>query len=164
VRDEIWAVGLRNPWRYSFDRMTGDLWIGDVGQNQYEEVTMTPASSTGGHNYGWPIMEATHCYGSSNCDMTGLTMPVAEYSHTGHCSITGGYVYRGAALPALQGVYLYGDYCSGVVWALWPENGTWQTIELFQSNAQISSFGEDELGEIYLTDMSGGRLLRLVMQ
>lgn len=164
VRDEIWAVGLRNPWRYSFDRATGDLWIGDVGQNQYEEIHFTPANSSGGHNYGWPIVEATHCYGSSTCETAGFTIPVAEYSHSGHCSVTGGYVYRGADIPALDGVYLYGDYCSGMIWALWPANGLWQTAELFQSDARISSFGEDEEGEIYVTDMSGGRLLRLVAQ
>ncbi len=164
VRDEIWAVGLRNPWRYSFDRVTGDLWIGDVGQNQYEEVDFAAAESGGGQNYGWPIMEATHCYNSSDCDNSGLILPVAEYSHSGHCSITGGYVYRGAAYPALTGVYLYADYCSGTIWAAWPQDGAWQSAELLDSDITISSFGEDEAGELYLTDMSGGRLLRLVVQ
>ncbi len=164
VRDEIWAVGLRNPWRYSFDRATGDLWIGDVGQNQYEEIHFAAAASDGGQNYGWPIMEASHCYASSDCDVTGLTLPVAEYSHTGHCSVTGGYVYRGAAFPTLAGVYFYGDYCSGTIWATWPTGDVWQTAELFDSGVQLSSFGEDEAGELYLTDMSGGRLLRLVSE
>ncbi len=164
VRDEIWAVGLRNPWRYSFDRTTGDLWIGDVGQNQYEEVDFASAGSAGGQNYGWPIMEAAHCYGSSECDKNGLIPPVAEYSHSGHCSITGGYVYRGAAYPALTGVYLYADYCSGTIWAAWPQAGSWQTAELLDSDITISSFGEDEAGELYLTDMGGGRLLRLVTE
>lgn len=164
VRDEIWAVGLRNPWRYSFDRATGDLWMGDVGQNQYEEVNFVAADSGSGQNYGWPIMEASHCYSSRECDSSGLLLPVAEYSHSGHCSITGGYVYRGVAYPALSGVYLYGDYCSGTIWATWPQAGSWQTAELLDSDITISSFGEDEAGELYLTDMSGGRLLRLVTE
>jgi len=164
VRDEIWAVGLRNPWRYSFDRATGDLWIGDVGQNQYEEVHVTLAGSGGGINYGWPIMEANHCYKEDDCSAAGLTLPVAEYSHSGHCSITGGYVYRGSASPALTGLYFYGDYCSGTIWAAWPQDGQWQSAEVLDSAITLSSFGEDEAGELYLTDMGGGRLLRLVLE
>ncbi|MEZ4672766.1 MAG: PQQ-dependent sugar dehydrogenase [Caldilineaceae bacterium] len=164
VRDEIWAVGLRNPWRYSFDRLTGDLWIGDVGQNQYEEIDFTPAEQNGGLNYGWPIMEGTHCYSSNDCDPTGLVMPVAEYSHSGHCSVTGGYVYRGVDFPMLTGVYLYGDYCSGTIWGSWPSGGVWQNAELLESGVRISSFGEDEAGELYITDMSAGQLLRLVVE
>ena len=166
VRDEIWAVGLRNPWRYSFDRLTGDLWIGDVGQNQYEEITLTLRDSAkpfvGGHNYGWPILEGTHCYRDDQCDPSGLVLPVAEYSHAGHCSVTGGYVYRGAQFPQLTGVYIFGDYCSGTIWATWPTAGGWQTAELLDSDVMISSFGEDAAGELYLTDMTGGRLLRLI--
>lgn len=161
VRDEIWAVGLRNPWRYSFDRVTGDLWIGDVGQNQYEEINMTQASTAGGLNYGWPIMEGSHCFRSDECSTDGLILPVADYAHRGHCSVTGGHVYRGTAMPTLSGVYLFGDYCSGTIWATWPTAGTWQTSEILESNVRLSSFGEDERGELYLTDMSGGRLLRL---
>lgn len=171
VRDEIWAVGLRNPWRYSFDRATGDLWIGDVGQNQYEEIhaTLTDAAQDaaaglmGGHNYGWPIMEGTHCYREDTCDPTGLVIPVFEYSHTGHCSVTGGYVYRGEQFEQLAGLYLFGDYCSGTIWGTWPTADGWQTAELFDSGITLSSFGEDEVGELYVTDMGGGRLLRLVV-
>lgn len=166
LRDEVWALGLRNPWRFSFDRATGDLWIGDVGQNQFEEIDYTPAGQ-GGINYGWPIMEARACYNSSaaTCDKAGLQLPVAEYSHSGHCSVTGGYVYRGAAFPALQGVYLYGDYCSGTLWATWfGDNGAWQTAELLDSNAALSSFGEDEAGELYITDLANGVLQRVVIE
>lgn len=166
VRDEIWAVGLRNPWRYSFDRATGDLWIGDVGQNQFEEINYTPADSTGGLNYGWPLMEASTCYNSSNddCDQSGLIRPVAEYSHGGHCSVTGGYVYRGAAFPVLQGVYLFGDYCSGTLWATWfAETKQWQTAPMVENAARLSSFGEDEAGELYITDLAEGVLSRLIV-
>jgi len=163
VRDEIWAVGLRNPWRFSFDRTTGDLWIGDVGQNQYEEINVTAAGSGGGLNYGWPIMEASGCYRESSCSTEGLVLPVAEYSHAGHCSVTGGYVYRGQTFPTLQGVYLYGDYCSGALWALAPDGeGGWNNAEVLRADARLSSFAEDEAGELYLVDM-GGRLLRLVV-
>lgn len=184
VRDEIWAVGLRNPWRYSFDRTTGDLWIGDVGQNQYEEISIAPrpmadsvdtdegntgdtdttAAFVGGDNYGWPIMEGTHCYRDDDCDPTGLVIPVAEYDHSGHCSVTGGYVYRGSEFPDLAGVYLFGDYCSGMIWATWPTADGWQTAELLDSDVMISSFGEDAAGELYLTHMSGGQLLQLTLE
>lgn len=166
VRDEVWALGLRNPWRFSFDRTTGDLWIGDVGQNQFEEIDYTPTGQSG-INYGWPVMEASACYNSAgkSCDKAGLQLPVAEYSHSGHCSVTGGYVYRGAAFPALQGVYLYGDYCSGTFWATWFDgNGAWQTAELLDSNASVSSFGEDEAGELYVTDLANGILYQVVIE
>ncbi len=164
VSNEIWAVGLRNPWRFSFDRATGDLWIGDVGQNQYEEIHFTPATENrGGENYGWPLLEGSHCYRSENCDSSGLELPVAEYAHAGHCSVTGGYVYRGGAWPQLTGVYLYGDYCSGTIWATWPATTGWQQAELLDSDLMISSFGEDEAGELYVTNMSGGELLQVVV-
>jgi glucose/arabinose dehydrogenase len=114
VRDEIWALGLRNPWRYSFDRLTGDLWIADVGQNVYEEVDFQPAAHTGGWNYGWPIMEGNHCFPADvSCDRAGLTLPLLEYDHTLGCSITGGYVYRGQEFSDFQGVYVFGDFCTG---------------------------------------------------
>jgi glucose/arabinose dehydrogenase len=165
VRDEVWAMGLRNPWRYSFDRQTGDLWIGDVGQNQLEEINYTPAGTPGGLNYGWPIMEAATCYTSSDCDQTGLLLPVAEYSHSGHCSVTGGYVYRGETFPVLQGVYLFGDYCSGRIWATWfGETGAWNTAVILESDTSLSSFGEDEAGELYVTDLAAGVLYRLVVE
>jgi glucose/arabinose dehydrogenase len=164
VRDEIWAVGLRNPWRFSFDRTSGDLWIGDVGQNQFEEIHYTPAGNPGGLNYGWPILEASACYsGGDDCEKAGLELPVAEYSHSGHCSVTGGYVYRGAQFPALQEVYLYGDYCSGVIWGSWFADG-WQNAELLDSDVSLSSFGEDEAGELYVTNLSTGVLSRLVVE
>jgi glucose/arabinose dehydrogenase len=162
ARPEIWAYGLRNPWRFSFDRLTGDLWIADVGQNQWEEINVQPAASPGGENYGWPIMEGTRCFEANSCDQTGLTLPVAEYNHSLGCSVTGGYVYRGAAQPALQGAYFYGDYCTGRIWGLAPGAGnTWQAAELLHSDAQISSFGETEAGELLVVDY-GGKLFRLV--
>lgn len=161
-RPEIWAYGLRNPWRFSFDRLTGDLWIADVGQNQWEEINFQPAGSPGGENYGWPIMEGTHCFQADTCDQSGLVLPVAEYSHDLGCSVTGGYVYRGAAQPALQGVYFYGDYCTGRIWGGTPDGpGQWQSGELLDSGAQISSFGETEDGQVLVVDY-GGSLYRLV--
>jgi glucose/arabinose dehydrogenase len=164
VADEVWAVGLRNPWRFSFDRATDDLWIADVGQNQYEEVNFTPASQLGGGlNYGWPIMEAGHCFQSTDCSTEGLVLPVAEYGRGNGCSVTGGYVYRGSQFPVLTGVYLFADYCSGAVWATAPDgNDGWATYPMLQSGIQVSSFGEDEAGEVYVTDLSGGGVYRLV--
>ena len=160
VRDEIWAIGLRNPWRYSFDRETGDLWIADVGQNQYEEINWTPAGTPGGLNFGWPIHEGTHCL-QSGCDSAGLEQPALEYDHAGHCSVTGGYVYRGSQFPALYGVYLYGDYCSGAIWAAATDpSGGWRNALILRSGVQLSSFGEDEAGELYVTDL-GGTLYRV---
>jgi glucose/arabinose dehydrogenase len=165
VRDEVWAVGLRNPWRYSFDRQTGDLWIGDVGQNQYEEINLTPAGSPGGLNYGWPLAEGLHCLNGDGCDQAELTPPVLEYDHSGHCSVTGGYVYRGRQFPTLQGVYLYGDYCSGVIWATWPDAQGQRAVEqVLDTNVTLSSFGEDEAGELYVTDLSGGVLAQVVVE
>jgi len=163
ARGEIWAYGLRNPWRFSFDRATGDLWIGDVGQNQWEEIDYQPAASAGGENYGWDLMEGTHCYDADTCDRSGLVLPVAEYSHGDNgCSVTGGYVYRGTANPSLQGVYFYGDYCSGRIWGLARDaSGEWQSNELLDTALQISSFGETEDGEVLVVDLDG-TLYRLV--
>ncbi len=164
ARPEIWAYGLRNPWRFSFDRLTGDLWIADVGQGDWEEINVQPASSLGGENYGWPIMEGKRCFQSDTCRQNGLTLPVAEYSHDLGCSVTGGFVYRGPAQAALQGVYFYGDYCTGRIWGLAPAAGnTWQSVELLHSDAQISSFGETEAGELLVVDYAG-KLFRLVSQ
>lgn len=154
-RAEIWALGLRNPWRFSFDQETGDLYIGDVGQGQYEEIDLQPASSSGGENYGWRIMEGAHCYSSQNCDQTGLVLPIAEYDHSQGCSVTGGVVYRGETYPPMQGVYFYGDYCSGRIWGLRQRGGQWQTLELLDTAHQISSFGEDEAGNVYVVDYRG---------
>jgi glucose/arabinose dehydrogenase len=157
VADEIWAQGLRNPWRYSFDRATGELWIADVGQNAYEEINRVAAGTPQGVlNFGWPIMESQHCFREANCASQGLVLPVAEYSHDLGCSVTGGYVYRGQAFPALQGGYLFGDYCSGRIWAIPATTSEpTQPTQVLASRASISSFGEDEAGELYLTDMRG---------
>ncbi len=158
VRDEVWAVGLRNPWRFSFDRATGDLWIADVGQNVYEEVNRAPAGSRGGLNFGWPIMEGAHCYpASATCQQAGLTLPVVDYTHGADgCSITGGYVYRGSRSPALAGAYLYSDYCSGKIWGLGRDGDAWRSVELLDTDLNVSSFGEDEAGEVYVVDLKGG--------
>jgi glucose/arabinose dehydrogenase len=158
-RREIWAYGLRNPWRMSFDRQTGDLYVADVGQGSWEEVDFQPAASTGGQNYGWRLMEGMHCYNpSSGCDPGGLTMPVVEYSHAFGCSVTGGYVYRGTSYARMRGVYFYGDYCSGRLWGLTRDGGAWTSQELPSTGASISSFGEDEAGELYLVDYNGAVL------
>ena len=150
-RPEIWALGLRNPWRFSFDPLTGDLLIGDVGQNEREEVDFQPASSPGGENYGWNIMEGNACYGSTACNQTGLVLPVHEYLHAdSNCSITGGFVYRGTSIPTMQGVYLFADFCSGRVWGMQSNGSTWDVQELAQLGLGISSFGDDENGELYL--------------
>lgn len=164
MRPEVWAVGLRNPWRYSFDRQTGDLWIADVGQSQYEEVNWIFRGDPGGLNFGWPITEGQHCRNNQDCELGGLMMPVAEYEHQGHCSITGGYVYRGSQFPALQGVYLYADFCSGVIWGAWRDaQGEQVVVELLDSEHGISSFGEDEAGELYITDLNNGEVLQVVL-
>lgn len=162
-REEIWAYGLRNPWRFSFDRLTGDIYIGDVGQNNREEVDFQPASSPGGENYGWNIMEGSLCYNNPLCDPTGLVLPVAEYNHSVGCSITGGMIYRGTVYPALQGIYFYGDYCQGRIFGLVNESGTWVTAELLDTTYFISSFGEDESGEVYVVHRSGA-VYRIILQ
>ena len=166
IRDEMWAIGLRNPWRYSFDRLTGDLYIADVGQNRYEEIDFQPAGNPGGQNYGWPIMEGSHCYPEDQpCDRTGLTLPVVEYDHSQGCSVTGGYVYRGHEFPILTGIYLFGDYCTGRIWGLAPgTEGTWRVAELGQFGVALSSFGEDETGEVYLLDMGRGEVLQITAE
>ncbi len=157
---EVWAMGLRNPWRFSFDRATGDLYIADVGEWQWEEVNFVPAGSAGGANFGWNLFESRLAR-VENVDIRQFTMPVVEYNHAADCSITGGYVYRGAALPDLQGVYLYGDYCSGRVWGAWRNTiGVWQHTELMNTGRQITSFGEDQAGEVYMVDYKGD-ILRL---
>jgi len=162
--NEIWAYGLRNPWRFSFDRLTGDLWIGDVGQNTYEEVDLQPSSSRGGENYGWRLMEGLHCFNpSTNCPRQGLTLPIAEYDHSaGDCSITGGYRYRGAKYPRLRGVYLYGDYCTGTIRGIAQNaDGSWSSAKLLTTSTHISSFGEDANGELYVADVDHGNVYQL---
>ncbi len=156
---EIWAYGLRNPWRFSFDRGTGDLYIGDVGQGSWEEIDRQSAASGGGENYGWNLLEGTHCY--TYCDPITAVAPVAEYSHGAGCSVTGGYVYRGTAQPPMVGTYLFSDYCSGTIWTL-PTDGSLNPRVLAETGLRVSSFGEGEDGEIYLVDLLGGGLYRVV--
>jgi glucose/arabinose dehydrogenase len=160
---EVWAYGLRNVWRFSFDRATGDLYLADVGQNQWEEVNFEPADSPGGLNYGWVAYEGTHRYRGPE-PQGEVVMPFAEYQHSGGngCSVTGGYIYRGEAIPDLQGVYLFSDYCSGRVWGSYRDmDGNWQTQIMHESQMQISSFGQDEDGELYLINY-GGAIWRIV--
>ena len=153
---EIWAYGLRNPWRIAFDTSTGELYVADVGQNAWEEVNFLAADAPGGANFGWDYREGRHAYEGSPPANLQLVEPVAEYSHGPDCSITGGEVYRGAALPAWYGIYLYGDFCSGRVWGLLQgDGGEFQTELLFDTDARIASFGLDEAGEMYLVDHRG---------
>ncbi len=164
--NEIWALGLRNPWRFSFDRTTGDLWIGDVGQNAWEEIDFQPASSNGGENYGWRCYEGAHPFNTSNCpNVNTLTMPVAEYANSGSlgCSVTGGFVYRGFNYPQLYGKYLYTDYCSGRVWSVVPNGlGGWTNTQIADLvNNQLVSFGENKNGELFLLGNSNGIVYRL---
>jgi len=157
--DSIWAYGVRNPWRITFDRSNGNLYIADVGQGRREEVNFESAADTGGNNYGWDVMEGTLCYEPMNgCSLSGDTLPVAEYSHSLGCSITGGYVYRGSHRD-LQGLYVYGDFCSGRIWTM-NANGTGETVRR-DTSLSISSFGESETGELYATDL-GGALYRVI--
>jgi glucose/arabinose dehydrogenase len=167
AREEIWSMGLRNPWRPSFDRVSGDLYIADVGQGLREEVNVATAMSGAGRgtNYGWNIMEGTICFSpAAGCNMAGLQLPAVDYQHIGGaCSITGGYAYRGAAIPAVQGVYFYADYCAGFVRSLRFAGGqvtdhfTWASL----AGGNITSFGEDGAGELYVMTDQGG-LFRIV--
>ena len=164
ARPEIWAYGLRNPWRFSFDRATGDLYIADVGQNRWEWVHFQPAGH-GGQNYGWDVVEGSHCHEPpQGCDTSPFPAPIAEYGHgNGNISITGGYVYRGSSFPTLNGLYFYSDYGSGRIWAAQQEApGSWHSEELLNTGMHISSFGEDEAGELYLASMSDNSVYRLV--
>jgi glucose/arabinose dehydrogenase len=160
-KPEIYAYGLRNPWRFEFDASSGDLYIADVGQNKYEEIDFLPANTHTLTNFGWNIREGRHTYsGAAYSGQIPLTDPVFEYDHSQGCSVTGGYVYRGSALPEFKGVYLFGDYCSGRVWGLLNSGGAWQGKQLFSTTFNISTFGVDEVGELYLADYSGS-ILRL---
>ena len=151
---EIWAYGLRNPWRFSFDRANGDLYIGDVGQSAWEEIDRQAAGSKGGQNYGWNAFEGTHCY--SSCAGVSYVPPVAEYGHALGCSVSGGYVYRGAQQPSLKGYYLFGDYCSGTVFIIAAGPGSKTPKAVASTGLSISSFGEGEDGEVYVVDLGGG--------
>jgi len=171
--DEIWATGLRNPWRFSFDRDTGDLYIADVGQFNVEEIDFQPASSTGGENYGWRCMEGNSCTGLSGCTCNAVTLtdPIQQYTHSQGCSITGGYVYRGCSMPDMHGIYFYSDFCSATMWTF-RYNGssvtefTNRTSELNPPGAAaisgVSGFGEDAYGEIYVCDLNGAEVFKIV--
>ncbi len=166
ARGEVWSYGLRNPWRFSFDRLTGDLYIGDVGQSRLEEIDVAKAADGGGRgiNFGWNLMEGTSCYVAASCDTTGLALPMVEYDHGQGCSVTGGYVYRGSAIPALQGQYFYADYCSGFVRSVRVTGGAatdqadWPTL---RPGGAVPSFGEDAAGELYVLS-ADGRVLKIV--
>ncbi|MFZ5911329.1 MAG: PQQ-dependent sugar dehydrogenase [Chloroflexota bacterium] len=157
---EVWAYGLRNPWRISVDRATGDLYIGDVGQNEWEEIDFVAAGTPGLLNFGWDYMEGTHAYeGFPPLDLA-LVAPAAEYNHDQGCSVTGGVVYRGA-MPEWQGIYLYADYCRGTIWGLLDADGQWQARALFEAGLTVTTFGQDEMGEVYLAS-DNGQVSRLV--
>ena len=167
ARPEVWAKGLRNPWRYSFDAGTGDLYIADVGEDLEEEIDYAPAGDPGGEDYGWPLYEGTRPYRGG--PSAGLTFPVFEYDHSNNnCSISGGYVYRGSLLPDLVGKYIYGDYCSGIVWALTKPIGgngtpgsTWSSSQLLKAKVAITSFGQDTHDELYVVDGPAGIIYQL---
>ncbi|MBC8100529.1 MAG: PQQ-dependent sugar dehydrogenase [Armatimonadetes bacterium] len=153
---EVWAIGLRNAWRFSFDRATGDLYVGDVGQNMWEELNFIPADDPGGANFGWNSYEASQPFATSQVP-AGMVYPFAEYAHrNGDCSVTGGFVYRGEAVPELVGAYLFGDYCTGRIWASYRDlDGNWQTNTLMLLGSELSSFGEDQAGELYAVSYRG---------
>lgn len=153
---EIWAYGMRNPWRFSFDPPTGRLFLADVGQDAYEEIDIV----TKGNNYGWNVMEGTHCFNpASGCNMTGLTLPIIDYSHSEGATVIGGFVYHGALIPALQNAYLFGDFSNGKMWILQqPTTNNWTRTLVLSSGRQISSFGRDEAGELYVVDYTGSVL------
>ncbi|HEV8340252.1 MAG TPA: PQQ-dependent sugar dehydrogenase [bacterium] len=159
ARGEIWAYGLRNPWRFSFDRRNGRLFVADVGQNAWEEIDLLER----GGNYGWRIMEGAHCFRPQNgCDRDRLALPIAEYGREGGCSVTGGFVYRGSRIRDLVGRYLFADYCSGRLWMLTEgAAGRWTMNTLLDSGLRVSSFGEDQDGELYVVD-HGGAVYRIV--
>jgi glucose/arabinose dehydrogenase len=163
VKTEIWASGLRNPWRMSFDKSTGDLYIADVGQGEREEVNVQEASSKGGENYGWRCYEGNKGYNLDGCgDVASFVLPAFEYNHAEkRCSITGGYVYRGTANPALTGKYVYGDFCNGQLFYAEQKNGEWQQTLAATVPYMISTFGQGSDGELYLADFKGGSLYRL---
>ncbi|MEO8229267.1 MAG: PQQ-dependent sugar dehydrogenase [Chloroflexota bacterium] len=164
--DQIWARGLRNPWRFSFDKANGDLWIGEVGQNRWEEIDRSPAASGRGRakNYGWRVLEGNACYRpASGCNRVGKKIPLAVYSHRKGCSVTGGYVYRGTEYPALIGAYLFADFCSGRIWSVAAAGAARQTPrQLLDSTLMISSFGQGEDGSLYVTDLRNGGVWKVV--
>ena len=161
-RDEIWSYGLRNPWRLSFDRANGNLFIADVGQGSWEEVNRESYGQPAGRNYGWRVMEGRHCYQASTCNRSGKTLPITEYGHTnGNCSITGGFVYRGPTQVALFGQYVFADFCSGRIWAMPALGGNGDQVLQADTSRQITSFGEGDDGELYAVTIDG-RLFRVL--
>lgn len=163
ARPEIWSYGWRNPWRFSFDSETGDMYIADVGEGKWEEVDFQPGGSRGGQNYGWNLLEGSHEFKlPDGYDTRGLTFPVVEYSHDEGCSVTGGYVYRGKTSPGINGTYFFSDYCAGQLWGLRKKSGdSWEWAEFLETGLSVSSFGEDEAGEIYIIDFGKGRVYRI---
>ena len=156
-RDEIWSYGFRNPWRLSFDRANGNLFIADVGQGSWEEVNRESFGQAGGRNYGWRVMEGRHCYNASTCNRSGKTLPITEYGHTsGNCSITGGFVYRGPTQTALVGRYVFADFCSGRIWSIVATGGNGDQVLEADTTQQITSFGEGDDGELYAVTIDGG--------
>jgi glucose/arabinose dehydrogenase len=167
AKKEIWAFGYRNPWRWSFDRANGNMFVGDVGQNLYEEIDFQPASSTGGENYGWRLMEGNHCYNpSSNCNNGSVKLPIIEFGHSTGCSVIGGYVYRGESIPAIVGTYLYSDYCAGNIWGATNASGKWTSSQLLATGFNVSTFGEGEKGALYIAQHAspGGAIYRIDKQ
>jgi glucose/arabinose dehydrogenase len=167
ARGEIWAYGLRNPWRFSFDRVTGDLFIGGPGQFTEEWIDFQPADKPAGQNFGWPMYEGTQCWESWDgpCDPEGLRMPILTYPtyQNGNCVVIGGYVHRGTDAPLLNGAYFFGDFCSGNVWVGWPDAaGEWQMMPAFQIEGLVSSFGEDEDGALYVSDINNGIIYQVI--
>jgi glucose/arabinose dehydrogenase len=160
ARAEIWSYGLRNPWRFSFDRLTGDLYVADVGESGFEEINVSLAAEGrgAGANYGWSLMEAGSCVAMQDCDRTGLILPALQYDHTQGCSVTGGYVYRGSAIPWLQGAYIHSDFCSGRIHSFRFANGVvseeqeWPALQA----GHVTSFGQDSAGELYFVTSAGG--------
>jgi glucose/arabinose dehydrogenase len=160
ARAEIWSYGLRNPWRFSFDRLTGDLYVADVGESGLEEINVSPAAAGrgAGANYGWNLMEGRNCFAVEDCERTGLVLPVLQYDHTQGCSVTGGYVYRGSAIPWLQGTYIHSDFCTGRIRGFRFVNGTvseeqeWPALQA----GHVTSFGQDSVGELYFVTSAGG--------
>jgi glucose/arabinose dehydrogenase len=161
IRPEVWASGLRNPWRFSFDHDRGDLWIGDVGQSDWEEIDRTIPGTKRRVNYGWNVMEGRRCYEAEHCDERGKQLPVAVYSHDKGCSVTGGDVYWGASQRSLRGVYLFADYCSGIIWGLDSRARRPEPVQLLKTHLFISSFGEDEDGELYVVDHGDGVIYKV---
>lgn len=163
ARPEIWAYGLRNPWRFSFDPETGDMYIADVGEGKWEEVDFQPGGGRRGENYGWNLLEGSHKFKlPDGYDTSGLTFPVVEYSHDEGCSVTGGYVYRGIKSPGLNGTYFFSDYCTGRLWGLRKKSDdSWEWAEFLETGLSVSSFGEDEAGEMYIIDFGKGDIYRL---